>query len=351
MMKREMLGSNCGSPTYCAPEIFLGKKYIGPEVDMWSLGVILYSMVTGNCPWPGNTLQEQATNTINGRYYPITSHVSQECQELVRRILTVEPKDRPTLAEIQRHPWVNDGYTLLPVADMSGKKKAPKGLDMEVVAQLEQFGFDKAEIVDDILNYKTIKQTFVLYRLLLEQKSKQEDIKNYHPPSKERRANRNSWAGPKTESDLVAIATGVLPTDSTANPVAKSGSGLSPPGSPMQAGKAKAILDKLFKKKDKDNSPGSSPTLGRKAPKLVVTKSCMEIQQEVEGVLTGRNISWKMKGHFKYSCKFETASHEKIKFMLEIYQETGKGIKFKRTNGNVLEYASLVKDICAELLI
>lgn len=52
----------CGSPLYSSPEIILETNYIGPEVDIWALGVILYAMVTGYLPWDGNTLKEQVHN-------------------------------------------------------------------------------------------------------------------------------------------------------------------------------------------------------------------------------------------------------------------------------------------------
>lgn len=106
MYKRgELLATWCGSPPYAAPEVFEGKKYTGPEIDVWSLGVVLYVLVCGALPFDGSTLQSLRDRVLSGRFR-IPFFMSSDCESLIRKMLVLDPTRRYTIDQIKRHRWM-----------------------------------------------------------------------------------------------------------------------------------------------------------------------------------------------------------------------------------------------------
>ncbi|TSN39340.1 MAP/microtubule affinity-regulating kinase 4 [Bagarius yarrelli] len=103
------LDTFCGSPPYAAPELFQGKKYDGPEVDIWSLGVILYTLVSGSLPFDGQNLKELRERVLNGKYR-VPFYMSTDCECILRKFLVLNPAKRCTLEQIMRDKWMNVGY-------------------------------------------------------------------------------------------------------------------------------------------------------------------------------------------------------------------------------------------------
>uniref|UniRef100_A0A3Q4GP21 SNF-related serine/threonine-protein kinase n=1 Tax=Neolamprologus brichardi TaxID=32507 RepID=A0A3Q4GP21_NEOBR len=112
-----MLATSCGSLAYSAPEILLGEEYDAPAVDIWSLGVILYMLVCGVPPFQETNDSETLVMILDCRY-SIPEHVSDECRDLISRMLQKDPSRRSSLDEIEAHHWLQglDNALLSPEA-------------------------------------------------------------------------------------------------------------------------------------------------------------------------------------------------------------------------------------------
>ncbi|XP_047429102.1 serine/threonine-protein kinase MARK2 isoform X12 [Mugil cephalus] len=155
------LDTFCGSPPYAAPELFQGKKYDGPEVDVWSLGVILYTLVSGSLPFDGQNLKELRERVLRGKYR-IPFYMSTDCENLLKKFLILNPSKRGSLEQIMRDRWMNVGYEeeeLKPYIEPQPDYKDPKRTDVML-----QMGFSQEEIQDSLVNqkYNDVMATYLL---------------------------------------------------------------------------------------------------------------------------------------------------------------------------------------------
>lgn len=97
-----------GTLKYMAPEILNRKEKSNTgSVDVWALGVMLYCMVFGKLPFAETTSSATTQAIISGRFsFPHKIFVSMQCQDLITSLLTLDPKMRPSIYEVQSHPWV-----------------------------------------------------------------------------------------------------------------------------------------------------------------------------------------------------------------------------------------------------
>lgn len=98
------LQESVGSPHYACPQIILGQKYNGYEADVWSCGVVLYTLLTGTMPFQGESTEVLHDNIVNARYRRPTE-LPDSAQDLLHNILNPVPEERYTLRHIMDHSW------------------------------------------------------------------------------------------------------------------------------------------------------------------------------------------------------------------------------------------------------
>jgi len=106
----------CGSPPYAAPEIFLGKPYVGPDIDIWSLGVVMYGVVTGKLPFDSETFDGVCAKVISGMF-TVPYFMSLECEHLVRGMLSKNLARRFCIQQIKMHVWLEFPRLSVPLGD------------------------------------------------------------------------------------------------------------------------------------------------------------------------------------------------------------------------------------------
>ncbi|KAJ3053396.1 Serine/threonine-protein kinase par-1 [Rhizophlyctis rosea] len=160
------LDTFCGSPPYAAPELFQGRRYTGPEVDIWSLGVILYVLTTGCLPFDGKNLQEMRESVCRGKYR-IPFYLSDSCEKLLRKFLIRDPYKRAGLEMLIDDPWINEGYDHSPIStDVSQRVDE----DDAIIALMERkYKIDRESIIKG-LRENVYDETTAIYYLLYYEK-------------------------------------------------------------------------------------------------------------------------------------------------------------------------------------
>jgi len=103
-LQNELLHSSCGSPCYASPEMLSGESYSGNTTDLWSAGIILYSMLVGALPFDDQEINKLYEQIKIGKFY-IPSTLSLEAIDLLKKILEVDPKKRINIEGVKNHSW------------------------------------------------------------------------------------------------------------------------------------------------------------------------------------------------------------------------------------------------------
>jgi len=202
----EFLNDFCGSPTYVAPEIMLKQPYKGPEVDIWSLGVVLYVFLCGELPFKGSGLQDLYTKVTQGDF-KIPEALSESCKSLLSSMICVDTNERITMEQIINHPWV------VSIDNWVCRKPDPPQVvpDESILAQMELFGFSKSSVLTAI-NEKLYNPAYATFHLLQRRKDRDPDTFAGIQTLKPRAGTASMPTSPNSQSPLMGSSPARSPT-------------------------------------------------------------------------------------------------------------------------------------------
>eukprot|EP01071_Lankesteria_metandrocarpae_P005606 Lankesteria_metandrocarpae@DN4061_c0_g1_i1.p1 len=169
----DFLKTSCGSPNYASPEVVSGKAYTGPEVDVWSCGVILYALLCGSLPFDDEHVPNLFKRIKHGNF-TLPGHLSEASRSLIIRMLVVDPSKRISLRDVRRHPWFCQNlpaYLSVPIL----KNVFLTAVDNSIIIEMRRLGYDVSqEAIELRLKAGTMpfKET-VAYQLLADKKTRQ----------------------------------------------------------------------------------------------------------------------------------------------------------------------------------
>eukprot|EP00042_Codosiga_hollandica_P058026 m.869959 g.869959 ORF g.869959 m.869959 type:complete len:907 (+) comp59749_c0_seq7:490-3210(+) len=205
MKGKKFLQTSCGSLAYSAPEL-VGCKPYGKEVDIWSLGVCLYVILSGHMPFPGDRVTEIHAAMLDGTY-KLADEFDPLLKDLFAQLFQVRPAKRITIDGLKRHEWVV-GKRLWDDIMRPFSSLQPEEIDSEAVQQMLRFGFPSEHQLRASIQNRAFDRACSTYYLLLKRRNRAKQESEGRSPSNVSR--RTSVADSRRSSlepdDAAAIA-------------------------------------------------------------------------------------------------------------------------------------------------
>ena len=168
----------CGTIEYCAPELFDDTEYDARAVDIWSMAVVLYAMVTASFPFKARTYSDMKEKMLNPKYISYTLSQNVLLAQLIVHLYTVNPEQRPTIYDIRQHQWIRDReeFWKLPSSSETLCNKP----NPSIVLAMMRLGYHPTDI-SDCLHEKKFNNIMATY-LILNHESAQDHIKSATKP-------------------------------------------------------------------------------------------------------------------------------------------------------------------------
>jgi serine/threonine protein kinase len=186
--------------------LFMGKPYLGPPVDLWSLGVLIYVMIAGALPF-------KDSQHILSLHFTFPPNFPPGPKDLITKLLVFEPEERLTIKDVLAHPWIcgNLNTPLPPVVPNTV-------VDEEILLKIEEMGFSSFTVRSS-LQANEFNQFTTTYFLL----QKKKERSNVGPEGKELKSavglNSSSTSSVETSSDTDSEERNSNSSGSSAHPV------------------------------------------------------------------------------------------------------------------------------------
>lgn len=129
----------CGSLYFAAPELLKAEPYIGPEVDIWAFGIVMFVLLCGKVPFD-NDRSDVLHKLIKEGNVEYPSHLSESVKSLLKRMIVVDRDMRYNIDEINNHPWMNEGYDYNVLSHIPSRKPLVE-IDLEVCEEMVRLAF------------------------------------------------------------------------------------------------------------------------------------------------------------------------------------------------------------------
>ncbi|KAJ8380928.1 hypothetical protein SKAU_G00017060 [Synaphobranchus kaupii] len=178
MSDGEFLRTSCGSPNYAAPEVISGRLYAGPEVDIWSSGVILYALLCGTLPFDDDHVPTLFKKICDGIFYT-PQHLNPSVTSLLKHMLQVDPMKRATIKDIREDEWFQQDLSKYLFPDESTHSSSV--IDDEALKEVcEKFECTEDEVLTCLYDRNHQDPLAVAYHLIIDNRRIMNEAKDFY---------------------------------------------------------------------------------------------------------------------------------------------------------------------------
>uniref|UniRef100_A0A5S6QEU6 non-specific serine/threonine protein kinase n=1 Tax=Trichuris muris TaxID=70415 RepID=A0A5S6QEU6_TRIMR len=168
MTDGEFMRTSCGSPNYAAPEVISGKLYAGPEVDVWSCGIILYALLCGTLPFDDEHVPT-LFRKIKAGVFPIPDYLEKSAVELLVHMLQVDPIKRATIKDVIAHEWFKVDLPIYLFPPLNEQEASI--VDVDAVKELcAKLGCQEEDVTLALLSNDPHNHLAIAYNLIIDNK-------------------------------------------------------------------------------------------------------------------------------------------------------------------------------------